>query len=182
MKSHPFLEIWSAQREGVRNSGESNKIVVRDQLGCSKCREGIEQELPTAFELSDGEQVKATINLQSVATVPVTARLNQSGRETWVSLKRQALLCVGATHSSALVKLAVIIPWSEKKNPMRARVRTMSILAPRPGVFSKASFCASTARSLKQTGPHISDFSLRGDRGSVRWTTDAPCPQSWLGT
>jgi len=54
--------------------------------------------------------------------------------------KWHALSYVEMTYSSALVRLEVIISWSAKKNPIRTRVKPMSILAPRPGVFSKASF------------------------------------------
>jgi hypothetical protein len=39
-------------------------------------------------------------------------------------------------------------PLSPKKNPSRMRVSAMSILEPRPGVFSSASICAVTARSF----------------------------------
>ena len=41
--------------------------------------------------------------------------------------------------------------WSLKKKPIRMRVRTMSILEPNPGVFSNASFWASTALSYRTT-------------------------------
>lgn len=42
-------------------------------------------------------------------------------------------------HSSARVRFLVMIEWSPKKKPIRARVRTMSILDPTSGLFSKAS-------------------------------------------
>lgn len=53
----------------------------------------------------------------------------------------------GGAYASALVTNVLISPWSPKKNPMRTSVSTMSIREPSPGVFSSASFCASTARS-----------------------------------
>lgn len=45
----------------------------------------------------------------------------------------------------------MIIEWSPKKKPIRARVRTMSILDPTPGVFSKASSWAAIDLSFNKT-------------------------------
>ena len=73
-----FLQVGPAERKGIRNDGKSDEIVVRDQFRCRKCRQGIKQQLATPFELSDREQVKASVNLESITTVPITTLLDES--------------------------------------------------------------------------------------------------------
>lgn len=51
------------------------------------------------------------------------------------------------THFSALAMFEVTTSVSLKKKPMRTMVSTMSMRDPSPGVFSSASFCASSDRS-----------------------------------
>ena len=75
-----FLQVWSTQRERIRNDGQSDEIVIRHQLRCRECGEGIKQEFATSLELSDGEQMKTTVDFQSIASVPIATLLDQSSK------------------------------------------------------------------------------------------------------
>lgn len=137
-----FLEIDTFEGESVGNDGKGDKVVVRDEFRGGECGEGVDEEFTAALELPDGKEVEAVVHFEAVAAVPVTAlldeavgnvrRRNEQGRWTYVS---------------ALARYVVIRSLSAKKKPMRTIVRTMSMREPRPGVFSRASFWASMARS-----------------------------------
>ena len=83
--SHLFLQIRPTERKGIRNDGESDKVVVGNKFRRSECREGVKQQLAAPLELSDRKQVKASVNLQPVATVPITALLDEPSPSDRVS-------------------------------------------------------------------------------------------------
>ena len=73
-----FLQIRPTEREGIRNDSESDEVVVRDKFRRGECRQGVKQQFAAPFELSDREQVKAAVDLESIPTVPITALLDES--------------------------------------------------------------------------------------------------------
>ena len=84
-ESYLFLQIRPIEREGIRNDGKSNKVVVGNQLCRGECRKGVKQQLSASLELSDRKEVKTSINLQSVTTVPVSTLFDKSGPSDGVS-------------------------------------------------------------------------------------------------
>ena len=121
------------------------------------------------------------VNVDSASTNSSQALLNclvDSACRPWYTFKRlrrsqsppfSINLCLNqyqkgshhiSTHPSARLRFLVIIEWSPKKKPIRASVKTMSILEPTPGVLSKASSCAAIERSWNSPNQHRKSHSM----------------------
>jgi hypothetical protein len=76
-KADLLLEIDAVQRQRPGNDGEGHKVVIREQFGRGKRRKRIDEERTRGFELADGEEVEAAVDLEAIATVPVAALLDE---------------------------------------------------------------------------------------------------------
>ena len=75
-----LLQLWPLQRKHTRDHCQAHKLVIFQQLRRRECAQCIDEKLARALELSDGEEVESFVDFESVATVPVSALFNQSGR------------------------------------------------------------------------------------------------------
>lgn len=76
--THLLLELRTGQCENVAEDSEGDEVVVFEQLCSSEGGERIQEELTTPLEVANGEEMKTLVDLESVASVPIAAFLDEA--------------------------------------------------------------------------------------------------------
>lgn len=150
LEAHLLLDIDPLHPDHTRDDSDRHERVVVHEFGRGEGREGIDEELSSLLEVSNREEVKTLVDLEPITSIPVSSFVDEpdinaerkgSGSERKESEGRRE-----RADFEAFGRLVVMSSMSLKKNPTRTMVRTISIRAPSPGVFSKASSKAASDR------------------------------------
>jgi hypothetical protein len=83
-----LLQLLPLQCQGSSDHHQLDKLVVLDQLGSSEGRKGVKEELSAGLEVADGEEIQPFVGFQTVPSVPVASRLDETARSEGISSAR----------------------------------------------------------------------------------------------
>jgi hypothetical protein len=96
-----FLDVDPLHPDHTSEDGDDDKRVVIHELASGERAEGVHEKASSLLEVSDGEEVKALVDLESVPSIPVTAFVDQSDSSVQASKRERGkgrISLPAATH------------------------------------------------------------------------------------
>jgi hypothetical protein len=84
-----FLDVDPLHPDHTSEDGDDDKRVVIHELASGERAEGVHEKASSLLEVSDGEEVKALVDLESVPSIPVTAFVDQSDSSVQASKRNE---------------------------------------------------------------------------------------------